>query len=381
VFGYDALNRLGHAEGPFGTINYTYDGVGNRLTKELNGQNETYTYTPGTSRLQETTGPVAYTYDANGNITGIGDKVFTYNQNNRLIRVEENSNTLGEYVYNGLGQRMIKTANGVTKVFHYDFNGNIIGESDQDGNFTYEYLYKGSTRLALVDVTSGEIFSFLNDRLGTPLMLTDSTNTVVWEGIYEPFGEAEVNPNSAVVNNFRFAGQYYDEESGLHYNWHRYYDPQTGRYLRADPIGLLGGINLFEYALNNPIFFSDPLGLDWISTSLGIASFTVNTASIVFPVLKPFGLVLSGASAGYAVYQYSICEISKSEMTITISSAVADLIGAASIKALSSAGRITAKEVVAAVVGSVTRGINTPLTIKDALKSSIEKSERQYLIP
>ena len=381
VFGYDALNRLDHAEGPWGVIDFTYDGVGNRLTKVMDNQTTNYTYSPGTNRLQETTGPVAYAYDANGNITGIGSKVLSYNQNNRLIRVEENSNVLGEYIYNGLGQRVVKSANNVTMVFNYDFNGNLIAESDQDGNFTYEYLYKGSTRLSLVDVTSGEMFSFLNDRLGTPLMLTDSTNTVVWEGIYKPFGEAEVNPNSSLVNNFRFAGQYYDEETGLHYNWHRYYDPETGRYLQPDPIGLIGGINLYVYALNNPILFSDPLGLDWISTSLGIASFTVNTAAIVFPALKPIGLLISGASAGYAVYQYSICKISKPEMTITISSAAADLIGATAIRALSSAGRITAKGVVAAVVGSVTRGINTPLTIKDALKSSMKKSEKQNLIP
>ena len=164
-------------------------------------------------------------------------------------------------MYNGLGQRVIKEVDGVTTVFHYDFNGNIIAESDLDGNFTTEYLYNGKGRVALVDVASSEMFYFLNDRLGTPQMLTDASNTVVWEGLYKPFGEANVNPNSSVVNNFRFPGQYYDAETGLHYNYHRYYDPSTGRYLRPDPIGLFGGINLFEYSLNNPINSIDPLGL------------------------------------------------------------------------------------------------------------------------
>ena len=126
VFGYDALNRLEHAEGPYGIIDYTYDSVGNRLTKVMNGQTETYTYIAGTNKIQEITGPVSYTYDANGNITGIGNKMLSYNQNNRLIRVEENSNILGEYTYNGMGQRVIKTAGRVTTVFHYDFRGNII---------------------------------------------------------------------------------------------------------------------------------------------------------------------------------------------------------------------------------------------------------------
>lgn len=234
-----------------------------RASERGDGQTETYSYFTGTNLLQDVIGTetMAYSYDANGNITGIGNKILIYNQNNRLIRVEENGDILGEYTYNGLGQRVIKEADGITTVFHYDFNGNIIAESDLDGNFTKEYLYRGKSRSAMVDVSSGEIYYFGNDRLGTPQIMTDSTNTVVWEGIYKPFGEADVNPNSNVVNNFRFAGQYYDQETGLHYNYHRYYDPRTGRYLRADPIGLEGGINLFVYAGNNPINLIDPEGL------------------------------------------------------------------------------------------------------------------------
>jgi RHS repeat-associated protein len=84
---------------------------------------------------------------------------------------------------------------------------------------------------------------------------------VVWSARYTAYGQALVNPASTVENNLRFPGQYYDEETGLHYNWHRYYDPGTGRYLTPDPIGLVGGINLYLYVAGNPVNAVDPTGL------------------------------------------------------------------------------------------------------------------------
>ncbi|RJP40621.1 MAG: RHS repeat-associated core domain-containing protein [Desulfobacteraceae bacterium] len=92
-------------------------------------------------------------------------------------------------------------------------------------------------------------------------MVVDADNVVVWAADHEPFGKAEVNVNSTIINNLRFPGQYYDAETGLHYNWHRYYDPDTGRYLTPDPIGLAGGINPFVYSENNPVNLIDPWGL------------------------------------------------------------------------------------------------------------------------
>jgi RHS repeat-associated protein len=75
-----------------------------------------------------------------------------------------------------------------------------------------------------------------------------------------PFGQADVIVGT-VDNNLRFAGQYYDAETGLHYNYHRYYDPKIGRYLRADPIGLAGGFNLYTFVNNNPGRYIDKMGL------------------------------------------------------------------------------------------------------------------------
>jgi RHS repeat-associated protein len=105
------------------------------------------------------------------------------------------------------------------------------------------------------------VYYFLNDHLGTPLNLLDESGAVVWEADYEPFGGAKIGTQS-FSNNFRFPGQYFDSETRLHYNYHRYYNPTIGRYLTPDPIGLDGGINLFAYVKNNPLRWRDPIGLE-----------------------------------------------------------------------------------------------------------------------
>ncbi len=266
-FVYDSLGRLKHATGKYGAIAYTYDKVGNRLTRTIDGQTETYSYEPGTNRLASVAGAgvANYTYDQNGNPTIIGNRTYTYNQNNRLIKVEESGFPIAEYKYNALGQRVHKKVGDNTTIFHYDFDGKLIGESQPDQFIKTEYIYTGSNPIAMANVASGEIYYFLNNHLTTPELMTDKKGKVVWEATYRPFGEVSIDINSKVVNNFRRPGQYYDGEIELYDNYFRYYDPKTGRYLAPDPIGLLGGINLYLYALNNPNNLIDPQGLFFLS--------------------------------------------------------------------------------------------------------------------
>ena len=131
--------------------------------------------------------------------------------------------------------------------------------------------------------------------------MTDENGTIVWNADYKPFGNAEIDPASTIVNHFRLPGQYYDEETGLHYNYYRYYAPGIGRYLRGDPIGLDGGMNLYAYCLNDPVGWMDPWGLYSFQQGLqdtttysGIAA----TASFLIPGGQTAFIVFAGIGVG-----------------------------------------------------------------------------------
>jgi RHS repeat-associated protein len=272
IFGYDDLDRLSSASGIYRQISYRCDFAGNRESVTTNGVNEYYTYTYGTNRLVNIRGRKVkgFGYDNNGNVTSEDARSYVYNQNNRLIRAIENGLTLGEYTYNGVGQRIKKVIDGATTIYHYDWFGNLIAESDGKGAFRVDYVYLNRQPLAQIHISSTEsIFYYHNDHLGTPQVLTDDNGQVVWKAYYKPFGKVDIVIEK-VKNNFRFPGQYYDEETGLHYNYIRYYKPEIGRFLRADPIGPLGltssepyeSINhLYVYSQNQPINRLDAYGL------------------------------------------------------------------------------------------------------------------------
>ncbi|WP_020396796.1 RHS repeat-associated core domain-containing protein [Thiolinea disciformis] len=114
------------------------------------------------------------------------------------------------------------------------------------------------------------------DHLGTVRYASDSNASLpadkrrIWSWESDAFGTTAPiqdpdNDSIATVINLRFPGQYYDAESGLHYNWNRYYDPKMGRYISSDPIRLAGGLNTYGYVGQNPLNFTDPKGLFWES--------------------------------------------------------------------------------------------------------------------
>jgi RHS repeat-associated protein len=109
------------------------------------------------------------------------------------------------------------------------------------------------------------------DNLNTPRQITDQNGNVVWQwGPDEPFGDT-VPVQTSIVFNLRFPGQYYDQETGTHYNWFRDYDPTTGRYVESDPIGLFGGsYSTYSYVGGNPFSRTDPAGLYGPPQHMGI---------------------------------------------------------------------------------------------------------------
>jgi len=538
-FTYDPLDRLAHAQGVYGAQGYTYDAIGNRLTLDAAAGLDAYDYALDSHHLQAISGPsvTTFTYDATGNTTAKGPLSFAYDDTNRMSEARASGVVVGEYVYNGKGERVKKIAGGKTTVFHYDAQGQLIAESDATGATLREYVYLEGAPLALLtptgsgdievivdnidpgfdafsdwesksngigaeggeyvrqrtngpaaggiladdsagtltgswkqrsnknaigssfhrakagpsdatatwsiaipapgdyrvyatwrsmkgvapdvpytiahsggtttlvvdqtqsnntwvelgmfsfaaeiitvslqntpngkaaadalyvvdasataghratwklnapesgdydvyvrwpadvpgatrkaeftvnhdggddtfvvnqrvdgnqwnllgvfsfaagagEVTLGDegrrkhvladavrivkpgppsdpaqVFYYHNDHLGTPTRMTDDGGSVVWEADYEPFGQTMLSM-MAVTSNLRFPGQYFDAETGLHYNYFRNYDPSIARYAESDPIGLAAGQNTYSYVLGNPLRYVDPLGLE-----------------------------------------------------------------------------------------------------------------------
>ncbi|HDI3273404.1 TPA: RHS repeat protein [Vibrio cholerae] len=266
TFNYDKLSRLIEATGGYGTREYTYNYNGNRTAIYRDGVKDSYSIVFNSNRLTKTSiGSITYSYDANGNTIGRGTDVFVYDAFNRLTEATVNGET-SIYHYNSAHQRVRKSAGGVDVLYVYGLDGELLAEVDAGtGQTQREYVWLDGQLVAyLVD---GTVYHVHNDHLGTPQALTDETGATVWKASYSPFGKATVTTEQ-IKFNLRFPGQYYDAETGLHYNWHRYYDPNTGIYITSDPIGLAGGINTYAYALNNPAIYTDPTGL-WVPQIIG----------------------------------------------------------------------------------------------------------------
>ncbi|RMU86101.1 Rhs protein, partial [Pseudomonas coronafaciens pv. porri] len=221
-----------------------------------------------------------YKYDAWGNLiektVGIVRwQTFTYDCENRLVKTETMADTQVEstssYQYDSLGRRVGKQSEikGQTEHKHFLWQGlRMLREESPGQSSLYLYEHGSYAPLARVDqkegVAENKVYYYHTDQIGTPLEMTDAEGQIVWQAKYRAWGAVEKLVVNEVEQNLRFQGQYFDAETGLHYNTFRYYDPEIGRFITQDPIGLSGGIHIYQYALN-PIAYIDPLGLAFSS--------------------------------------------------------------------------------------------------------------------
>jgi RHS repeat-associated protein len=168
--------------------------------------------------------------------------------------------------------------------YYYDEDGSLLfeqgsGGANSTGSSHYVYLPTPAGPMPIATYTGNKHYAVHTDHLNTPRRLTNSAKQVAWQWAFSAFGDEQptlarnrfvdpsITPNAGtttiaeVTFNLRYPGQYFDKESGLHYNWMRSYSPNNGRYTQADPIGLQGGWNKFSYVDSNPLSHTDPKGL------------------------------------------------------------------------------------------------------------------------
>lgn len=275
-FGYDVLDRLQSQQSASAQKSYTYDALGNRLQKQSGStgspaQTTSYQIAADSNRLMsESTGGAvkAYTYLPSGQTASQGAVTYSYDDDGRLVEVKGSAKNLRN-TYNALGQRVRKTGQG-SLVFAYDEAGHLLGEYTPDGVMVREYVWLGSTLVGMLSKQEpNAVLNVHTDHLGTPRAVSNG-NTVLWRWEGDAFGASAPNEQVAGKSRqltfpLRFPGQYYDGETGLHYNYFRNYDPGTGRYIESDPMGLSGGINTYNYARGNPISRFDVRGLSDLS--------------------------------------------------------------------------------------------------------------------
>lgn len=255
AYAYDSGNRLTQVKrGTPVTENYAYDLVGNRLSSIQYGD---WSYTDRNEL--ESYGPATFVYDLNGNMTEkhdpSGDWIYEWNAESQLIRVGRDGQVVARFSYDPIGRRVEKVAGTVTTAYIYD-GEDVLGEEASGAAYRYIHGPGIDEPLARVNASGGVTFLH-TDGLGSIVGTTNQSGAFTGLRRYDAFGNPQVG---ASVAGYAFTGREWDPEAGLYYYRARYYDPKIGRFLSEDPLFWIDTPNLYAYVGNNSVNYTDPSG-------------------------------------------------------------------------------------------------------------------------
>jgi RHS repeat-associated protein len=245
---------------------FSYDPSGNLVRVERSGS-PARELQYGVGRLVRD-GDIRFLYDPNGQLVvriegEASDSPrrweFSWDANDRLRSVTTPEGSLWQYAYDALGRRVSKQ--GPSGLTRFIWDNQVIVHVTHDEKLEATWIYGAESFEPVCTLQDGSVFSVLTDHLGTPRELVDQAGDVGWAARFRAWGRADRIAGAGGIDcPLRYPGQWFDEETGLHSNRFRYYDPDRGRYLSPDRLGLLGGLNPYSYP-RNPITWTDPLGL------------------------------------------------------------------------------------------------------------------------
>ncbi|MEV6645801.1 RHS repeat-associated core domain-containing protein [Amycolatopsis sp. NPDC051371] len=276
-----ALDRLGRVTGlrrPTGSERYAYDALGNVTVADWTAPHPAAGSREYAGTQVRRAGDVHYRYDELGRLTGRqqpgGEWAFAWNADDRLERVRTPDGGEWHYAYDALGRRVAKRLLGpdgttaAETLFVWDGivpAEEIVTTAGAPARVTtWDWELDRPVPVSVLDRRSRadggvdeQFHAVVADLVGSPAELVDEAGRIAWHAAQTLWG---VETAAAAPTPLRFPGQYFDAETGLHYNVNRYYEPETGRYISPDPIGLGGGTNPHAY-VRNPTGWLDPVGL------------------------------------------------------------------------------------------------------------------------
>ena len=311
AFGYNSCSELTSATIGSNVCRYAYDGIGNLLWTTNNGIGTAYYTNPlnqYTNILRASASPRELEYDLDGNLTDGGTFTYTWDAENRLIAVYSGNTLVVSNAYDHQSRRVLKVTPRETRTFLYD-GWDLVQETiaTATSTTTNHYVWgkdlSGTLQgaggvgglLAVIqgrDGSPSRPFFPLYDNNGNIMAYVDDTGIIVAEYRYDAFGNT-ISQSGPMVDTFldRYSTKYYDVETGLYYYGYRFYSPKLMRWLNRDPIEERGGVNLYGYALNSPIYRIDPFGLScvkywsWKKGMTGMKQIEVKSSSDI-PIVE-----------------------------------------------------------------------------------------------